>query len=46
MHERAHLVHGTFAVESLPGKGTTILVAVPIPPEQGHLPEATDDYAT
>ena len=30
MQERAHLVHGTFSVDSAPGEGTTILVAVPL----------------
>jgi len=29
MQERAHLVHGSFSVESKPGKGTTIFAAVP-----------------
>jgi hypothetical protein len=30
MQERVHLVHGTFFVESAPGKGTKILAAVPL----------------
>jgi nitrate/nitrite-specific signal transduction histidine kinase len=30
MQERAHLVHGRFAVESKPGKGTQILAVVPL----------------
>jgi signal transduction histidine kinase len=30
MQERVHLVHGTFSVNSAPGEGTTILVAVPL----------------
>jgi PAS domain S-box-containing protein len=30
MHERANLVHGTFSVDSAPGKGTKILVTVPL----------------
>jgi signal transduction histidine kinase len=30
MHERANLVYGKFSVESAPGKGTRILVAVPL----------------
>jgi PAS domain S-box-containing protein len=31
MQERVHLVHGTLAINSMPGKGTTVLVAVPLP---------------
>jgi signal transduction histidine kinase len=30
MQERVHLVHGTFFVESVPGKGTRIVASVPI----------------
>lgn len=30
MRERVQMVGGTFAVESTPGKGTTVLVAIPI----------------
>ncbi|RSL17094.1 PAS domain S-box-containing protein [Edaphobacter aggregans] len=30
MQERVHLVHGTFLVDSAPGEGTRILVAVPL----------------
>jgi PAS domain S-box-containing protein len=30
MQERVRLVHGTFSVDSAPGKGTKILVAVPL----------------
>lgn len=30
MQERVHRVHGTFSVDSVPGEGTTILVAVPL----------------
>jgi PAS domain S-box-containing protein len=30
MQERVHLVHGTFSVDSAPGEGTRILVAVPL----------------
>jgi PAS domain S-box-containing protein len=30
MQERVHLVHGTFSVDSAPGEGTKILVAVPL----------------
>ena len=33
MQERVHIVHGRFSVESQPGKGTQILVAVPLVPE-------------
>ena len=35
MQERVHLVHGTFAVESAPGKGTRLLAEVPAPEEDG-----------
>jgi PAS domain S-box-containing protein len=35
MQERVHLVGGTFTVESQPGKGTVILVVVPIAVENG-----------
>jgi PAS domain S-box-containing protein len=31
MQERVHLVHGRFSIESKPGRGTTILVTVPLP---------------
>jgi PAS domain S-box-containing protein len=31
MQERVHLVHGTLAINSTPGKGTTILAAMPLP---------------
>jgi signal transduction histidine kinase len=30
MQERIHLVHGSFSVESKPGKGTKILAVVPV----------------
>jgi PAS domain S-box-containing protein len=30
MQERAHLVHGTFSVDSAPGEGTKILITVPL----------------
>ena len=30
MHERANLVHGTLSVDSVPGEGTRIRVAVPL----------------
>jgi PAS domain S-box-containing protein len=35
MQERVHLVHGTLAINSTPGRGTTILAAVPLPYESG-----------
>lgn len=31
MQERVHLVRGTFLVESAPGKGTRVVVTVPVP---------------
>jgi PAS domain S-box-containing protein len=34
MQERIHLVHGRFAVDSRPGKGTRIFAAVPFVPEK------------
>jgi PAS domain S-box-containing protein len=39
MQERVHLVHGTFTVESNPGKGTRIVAAVPLSTENGVSPE-------
>ncbi len=33
MHERANLVGGTLTIESTPGSGTTVFVAVPLPLE-------------
>ena len=37
MQERAHLVHGRFAVESKPGKGTQILAVVPLSVEGSRI---------
>jgi len=34
MQERIHLVHGRFAVDSHPGKGTRVFAAVPFVPEE------------
>jgi signal transduction histidine kinase len=34
MKERAHLVNGSFAIESAPGGGTRIMVCVPLPGNQ------------
>lgn len=31
MQERVHLVHGQFHIKSVPGAGTRIIAAVPIP---------------
>jgi signal transduction histidine kinase len=39
MQERIHLVHGRFAVDSRPGKGTRIFAAVPFVPEKEASPE-------
>jgi len=39
MQERIHLVHGRFAVDSEPGKGTRIFAAVPFVPEDERPPE-------
>jgi PAS domain S-box-containing protein len=39
MQERAHLVHGSFSVESKPGKGTRIFAAVPFVDEKERAPE-------
>jgi signal transduction histidine kinase len=39
MQERVHLVHGTFSVDSTPGEGTTILVAVPLGVAERKYPE-------
>jgi PAS domain S-box-containing protein len=39
MQERIHLVHGRFAVESKPGKGTRIFAAVPFVAEKESSPE-------
>jgi PAS domain S-box-containing protein len=39
MQERIHLVHGRFAVDSKPGKGTRIFAAVPLVAENESLPE-------
>jgi PAS domain S-box-containing protein len=37
MQERVHLVHGTLAISSTPGKGTTILAVVPLSADNvGH----------
>ena len=40
MHERVHLVHGRFSIESRPGKGTKIIVIVPLVAET---PPASED---
>jgi PAS domain S-box-containing protein len=39
MQERVHLVHGTLAISSTPGTGTTILAVVPLPTDNGGLSE-------
>ena len=39
MQERIHLVHGRFAVDSRPGKGTRIFAAVPFTPDSESSPE-------
>jgi signal transduction histidine kinase len=33
MKERAHLLDGELTVESSPGRGTTVIARIPIPPE-------------
>jgi PAS domain S-box-containing protein len=42
MQERIHLVHGTFSIESRPGYGTRIIVAVPLITENDWSPENGD----
>jgi signal transduction histidine kinase len=39
MQERIHLVHGRFAIDSKPGKGTRIFAAVPFVLEKESAPE-------
>ena len=39
MQERIHLVHGRFAIDSKPGKGTRIFAAVPFVAEDESSPE-------
>jgi len=39
MQERIHLVHGRFAIDSKPGKGTRIFAAVPLVAEKETSPE-------
>jgi PAS domain S-box-containing protein len=39
MQERIHLVHGRFAVDSKPGKGTRVFAAVPFVAEEESSPE-------
>jgi len=39
MQERIHLVHGRFAADSRPGKGTRVFAAVPFVPEKETSPE-------
>jgi signal transduction histidine kinase len=39
MQERVHLVHGRFAVDSKPGKGTRIFAAVPFVAEKENSSE-------
>ncbi len=39
MQERIHLVHGRFAVDSKPGKGTRVFAAVPFVAEDESSPE-------
>ena len=49
IEERATLLNGTFNIESQPGQGTTIQVAIPyLQPEQPdvNLLEDNDDYST
>ncbi len=41
MQERVNLVHGTFSIESKPGKGTRISAIVPFVPEDEHSPQDT-----
>ena len=41
MQERVHLVHGTFAVESQPGKGTNVLIVMPFAVENGSATEGS-----
>jgi len=31
LRERAYLVRGSFDIESVPGKGTTVRIAIPLP---------------
>jgi PAS domain S-box-containing protein len=42
MQERVYLVHGTFSIESEPGKGTKIFAAVPLAAEKERSPEDGD----
>jgi PAS domain S-box-containing protein len=43
MQERAHLVHGSFSVESKPGEGTRIFAAVPFVAEDESSPKDAPD---
>jgi PAS domain S-box-containing protein len=45
MQERVHLVHGTFTVESQPGKGTIALAVVPFAVENGSPAEGDQEIA-
>jgi hypothetical protein len=43
MQERAHLVHGSFSVESKPGEGTRIFAAMPFVAEDESSPKDAPD---
>ena len=46
MQERAHLVQGTFSVESAPGEGTRIVVAVPLAGARRSAGKASEEAAS
>ena len=46
MQERVHLVHGSFSVESQPGRGTKILAVVPLVVENGSPAEESESQET
>ena len=45
MHERAVLLDGTLDIHSVPGKGTTIEVSIPLPPASSPQPQTKNELA-